>query len=248
LDIVDDEKLLSVLIPAYNEAKKISLTVNELIATLNKAHLKYEVVIVDDGSNDETLAEAKKIADCYPEVKICHYSPNMGKGYAVAQGFKYTSGNRVIFLDADLELPPSQIPDFLNSVNGNHFDILIGSKKHPRSSVKINPTRRYLSECYNMLVELLFHIDVSDVGVGLKLFNREVLEAVLPKLNVRRYAFDVELLAWARHLGYTVEEAPVTLQGHFNSRIVYRGVWRIFWDTMSVYVRMKVLHRISKRN
>ena len=156
-------------------------------------------------------------------------------------------GDPVLFLDADLELPPSQILRFLEYMSEDNIDILIGSKRHPLSKVDVAFSRRFLSKGYNLVVKLLFNLDVTDVLVGLKLFRRRVLEQVFPKLVVQRYAFDVELLANARRLGYNIKEAPVELSYRFNSRIVIKGTWRIFLDTMNIFYRMKVLHSYDKK-
>jgi glycosyltransferase involved in cell wall biosynthesis len=239
--------MLSIIVPAYNEAKKLPETIKEVVDTLESRHLEYEVIIVDDGSKDDTLAKASSLAEQYPTVRVCGYKENRGKGYAIKHGFQFVQGDPVLFLDADLELPPSQIIRFLQYVSADSIDILIGSKSHPLSKVDATFSRRFLSKGYNLMVKLLFNLDITDVLVGLKLFRRRVLEQVLPKLSVHRYAFDVELLANAHRLGYSITEAPVELSYRFNSRIVIRGTWRIFLDTMKIFYRMKVLHSYDKR-
>jgi len=239
--------MLSIIVPAYNEAKKLPETIKEAVDTLESSHLKYEVIIVDDGSQDDTLEKALSIAEQYPTVRVFNYKENRGKGYALKYGFQFVQGDPVLFLDADLELPPSQIVRFLEYMSADGVDILIGSKRHPLSKVDVAFSRRFLSKGYNLMVKFLFNLDVTDVLVGLKLFRREVLEQVLPKLSVQRYAFDVELLANAHRLGYSITEAPVELSYRFNSRIVIKGIWRIFLDTMNIFYRMKVLHSYDKR-
>lgn len=239
--------MLSVIVPAYNEAKKLPETIKEAADTLESHHLEYEVIIIDDGSKDDTLEKALSIAEQYPTVRVFGYKENRGKGYALMYGFQFVRGDPVLFLDADLELPPSQIPRFLQYMSADSVDILIGSKRHPLSKVDVTFSRRFLSKGYNLMVKLLFNLDVTDVLVGLKLFRRKVLEQVLPKLSVQRYAFDVELLANAHRMGYSIAEAPVELSYKFNSRIVIKGTWRIFLDTMNIFYRMKVLHSYDKR-
>jgi len=239
--------MLSIIVPAYNEARKLPETIKEAVDTLESRHLEYEVIIVDDGSEDDTLEKALAVAEKYPTVRAFGYKENRGKGYAIKYGFQFVRGDPVLFLDADLELPPSQILRFLEYMSADNTDILIGSKRHPLSKVDVTFSRRFLSKGYNLLVKLLFNLDVTDVLVGLKLFRRKVLEQVLPELSVQRYAFDVELLANAHRKGYSIAEAPVELSYRFNSRIVIRGTWRIFLDTMNIFYRMKVLHSYDKR-
>ena len=239
--------MLSIIVPAYNEAEKLPETIREAVDTLESRHLEYEVIIVDDGSKDDTLTKASSLAEQYPTVRVCGYKENQGKGYAIKYGFQFVRGDTVLFLDADLELPPSQIIRFLQYASTDGIDILIGSKRHPLSKVDVTFSRRFLSKGYNLMVKLLFNMEVTDVLVGLKLFRRRVLEQVLPRLSVHRYAFDVELLANAHRLGYGIAEAPVELSYRFNSRIVIRGTWRIFLDTMNIFYRMRVLHSYDKR-
>ena len=239
--------MLSVIVPAYNEAKKLSETIREAVDTLESSNLEHEVIIVDDGSKDDTYGKALSITEQYPTVRVFNYEQNQGKGYALEYGFQFVQGDLVLFLDADSELPPSQIPRFLQYLPADGVDILIGSKRHPLSQVDVAFSRRLLSKSYNVLVKLLFNLDVTDVLVGLKLFRRQVLEQVLPRLSVRRYAFDVELLAIAHQLGYRIMEAPVELSYRFSSQIVIKGTWRIFLDTINIFYRMKVLHRYGRR-
>ena len=239
--------MLSVIIPAYNEAKKLSETIKETVNALESNHLKYEVIIIDDGSEDDTSQKAVALTEQYPRVRTFSYKKNQGKGYALKYGFQFVRGDPVLFLDADLELPPSQILRFLKYMPEDSIDILIGSKRHPLSKVNVAFSRRFLSKGYNLMVKFLFNLDVTDVLVGLKLFRKKVLSQVLPKLLVQRYAFDVELLAIARRLGYNIKEAPVELSYEFNSRIVIKGTWRIFLDTMNIFYRMKILHHYDKR-
>ncbi|OGO23514.1 MAG: hypothetical protein A2144_00105 [Chloroflexi bacterium RBG_16_50_9] len=233
--------MLSVIIPAYNEAEKIVQTTEELISTLDSFHASFEIILVDDGSKDNTLEKARCLADHHSRVKVCNYRRNRGKGYALKHGFEYTKGDPVIFLDADYDLPPHQLGKFIENTRKNNFDILVGSKNHPLSQVKVTFCRKCLSKCYNLYVKQLFGLGVSDTQVGLKLFRRKVLEQVFPKLLLKSYAFDVELLASAKRQGYKICEAPVELNCTSN-RIVIRGVWRMFWDTITTYYRMNIRH------
>lgn len=242
------EKMLSVIVPTYNEATKLTETVKDAIDTLESRHIKYELIIVDDGSKDDTWEKSLSIAEQHSTVRVFGYKQNKGKGYALKYGFQFAKGDPVLFLDSDLELPPFQIPGFLEYMLEDDVDIVIGSKRHPLSQAEVTFIRRFLSKGYNLLVKLLLNLDVTDVLVGLKLYRRKVLEQIFPKLTVQRYAFDVELLANARRAGYNIKEAPVELNYRFNSRIVIRGIWRIFVDTMMIFYRMKVLHNYDKRD
>jgi len=234
--------MISVIIPAYNEAADLSKTIRETIAFLEDREVPWEIIIVNDGSIDNTYEKAVNISQECPRVKICGYRNNMGKGYALKYGFQFARGNLVLFLDADSDLPPFQIGLFLEYMEVRNVDIVIGSKRHPLSKVNLSSSRRILSMGYSLLVKVLFNLNITDPLVGIKLFRKEVLDLVLPKVRVRRYAFDTELLANAVRLGYNIAEAPVELNFHRNSGINLKGIYHIFIDTLMSFYRVRILH------
>jgi dolichol-phosphate mannosyltransferase len=237
-----ERKMLSVIIPAYNEAQNLERTVEETLSTLAKTDLKHEVIIVDDGSRDGTYEKALAIASKRPNVKASGYNKNMGKGYALKRGFQFARGDLILFLDADSDLPSSQIPVLLDYLSQDSANIIVGSKRHRLSKVHYPLLRKVLSAGYHRLVRTLLNLNVSDTQVGIKLFQREVLEQVLAQVSVKRYAFDVELLATAARSGYRINEAPVTLEFRNSSKIDLRAVWRMFLDTLRVFYRIRIRH------
>lgn len=238
--------MLSVLVPAYNEAGNIVKTIEELVVVLGEPRLEYEVVIIDDGSKDDTYEQASLMTQLHSSIKVYRYEQNQGKGYALKYGFQFTQGDLVLFIDADSDLPPSQIPRFLEYMTNNHADIVIGSKKHPLSNVKYPFTRRFFSTGYRLIVKIMFDLNVTETQIGIKLFQREVLEKVFPKILVKRYAFDLELLTNANRMGYKIAEAPVELNYQFSSRVSPKMIWDIFVDTLAIFYRMRILHYYDK--
>lgn len=239
--------MISVIMPAYNEAQNLSSIIKETVITLEKCDLEYEVIVVDDGSKDGTYEKALSIAEEQKNVKVFGYKENMGKGHALKQGFQLVHGDLVLFLDADRDLPPSQIPKFLDYMRESGADIIVGSKAHPLSKVDFPFSRRILSKGYNLLVKILFNLNIKDTQVGIKLFQRQVLEQVFPKVLVKRYAFDIELLANAARLGYSIAEAPVELNYHHSSGVNLRAICYIFLDTVAIFYRMKILHYYDRK-
>jgi len=231
-----------VIVPAYNEAEGVGPTIREIQKTLEEQGIKYEVIVVDDGSQDDTFAKALAVAKGNSNVRAFSYPKNSGKGYAIKYGFQYAQGDLVLFLDADSDLPAAQIPRFLGCMNGTDVDIIIGSKRHPLSKVDYPPLRRLLSGAYGLLVRALFNLKVADTQTGIKLFRREVLDRVFPRVLIKRYAFDLELLANASRLGYRIAEAPVEVNYRFRSRISSPAVAGMFIDTLAIFYRMKILH------
>ncbi len=234
--------MISIIMPAHNEAQNLSSTIGKTVTTVENRGLEYELIVVDDGSNDGTYEKALSIAEEQENVRVFGFKENMGKGHALKYGFQFAQGDLVLFLDADLDLSPSHIPIFLDYMRESGTDIVVGSKGHPLSKVDFPFSRRILSKGYSLLIKILFNLYITDTQVGIKLFRREVLEQVFPKVLVKRYAFDIELLANATRLGYTIAEAPVELTNHCSSGINLRAIWRIFWDTMATFYRMKILH------
>ena len=233
--------MLSVIIPAYNEADNIEIVVKELIKTLDELADDWEILVVDDGSKDSTYVKAKKLEELNGgRVKALRYGTNKGKGFALKYGFGYSTGDIVVFIDADMDLPPQQIRKFLEIMDRTNADVVTGSKRHPESEVKYPLLRRFLSFAYYTFTRLLFNLNVKDTQAGLKVFKRDVLENVMPRILVKRYAFDVEILANAVKRGYIIVEAPVVLGFRYSSRIDWKAVWRMFVDTLAIAYRMYI--------
>lgn len=235
---------ISVIMPAYNEARHIVKNLLEVVDTLDSFKFDYEVILVDDGSPDKTYLEAAKLLSTHPEfVRVVHYEENRGKGNALICGTTFAKGDYVVFLDADMDLHPSQLPVLFGIMDAQNADVVIGSKRHPASVVNYPMKRRIYSAVYYTLVRLLFGLPVKDTQTGLKVFKREVLDRVFPRVLVKRFAFDIEVLANAHHLGYKIVDAPVTLEfqrGVFD-RIRPRDVYKILNDTLAIFYRMHIL-------
>ena len=194
--------LLTVVVPVYNGGDQIVENVGVIRQALARglAGEEIEVIVVSDGSIDETedyLLAARTSAG----LRVIHYDRNLGKGYAVKAGALASHGEWVALVDSDLDLDPASVPEFLEIARREQLDFAIGSKRHPDSAVSYPLSRRVASLCYQQLNRLLFRLDVRDTQVGLKVFNRAIVDEVFPLLLVKRFAFDLELLAVASALG-----------------------------------------------
>ena len=229
-----DERL-TVIIPAYNEAEHIFANVAQVCATLTEA--SFDVIVADDGSLDATTPEAQRLPAAGYPVRCVRQETNRGKGAALAYGFEFASGLWIAFLDADLEIEPAYVPRLLAALQAERADAIIGVKTFA-ADCPFPWSRRVLSRLYRQLVSLLFGLPVSDTQTGIKVFRREVLEAVLPNLRVRRFAFDVELLIAVMRLGYRIAEYPVTVtyrrRGR-GGRIGLGQMARMLYDTLAIY-------------
>lgn len=230
---------ISVILPAYNEGAVIAQTVRLAADVL--AGRDYEIVVVDDGSADDTHIQAQQAAQSNAHVRVVHYQPNRGKGYALKQGFANSTGELIAFLDADTDLHPSQIFTLLKVMQEKHADVVIGSKRHPESKLNYPLARRVVSWGYFTMAHFLFGLPVNDTQTGIKLFRREVLEQVFPQLQIKGFAFDLELLVAAQLYGYSIAEAPVELNfGRVDARplTLLRASAEVAVDTLRVFYRV----------
>jgi glycosyltransferase involved in cell wall biosynthesis len=229
--------------PAYNEATHIESNLRVTVETLASLHYDFEVILVDDGSPDRTYIEASKLIAAYgPRVRVVHYEVNQGKGNALMCGSWFATGEIIVFLDADMDLHPEQVPVFIEMLYAQDADVVVGSKMHPCSRVDYPFVRKCYSMVYYSLIRLMFGLPIRDTQTGLKAFRREVLDRVFPKILAKRFAFDIEVLANAYRLGYKIIDAPVTLnfQRRFG-RIRMSDVAHILIDTMAIFYRMHIL-------
>jgi glycosyltransferase involved in cell wall biosynthesis len=234
--------MISVIMPAFNEGKKIRSNLEETIVTFRSLGYPFELIVVNDGSTDDTESEVQKAELDHPEVKLVTYLKNGGKGNALKAGWKRAKGDLVTFVDADLELHPKQLQRFLLEMEAKKVDIVIGSKRHPESIVNYPLKRRILSRFYNLLVRGLFQCNITDTQPGLKLFKNKVLAQEFPKVFVKRYAFDLELLLNAQRDGFTIAEVPIEINffRENGGRIKLKDVGRIFKDTIGIFYRVKL--------
>lgn len=246
-------KLLSLVIPAYKQEKTIVKDVKNLDSVLSSLPFRYEIIVVVDGFSDKTFDLLKHQTSDIKHLKVLGYEKNNGKGFAIKLGVEEAKGDVIGFIDAGMDLDPSEISIMLDIMDWNKADIVIGSKLHPESKVNYPFVRKILSWGYRTLTHLLFGFKVKDTQVGLKLFKRKVAKEVFSKIIVKRFAFDIEVLAVAYKLGYTrIYEAPIKLNFRGVSSITSSSFWRVIfwmlWDTAAVFYRLKVLKHYDKSN
>jgi glycosyltransferase involved in cell wall biosynthesis len=235
---------LTVVVPAFNEGGSIFENLREIADTLTSFSASWEIILVDDGSRDETYAQAMKAQAYIPGLRVLSYPMNRGKGYALRHGACAALGELVVFLDADLELHPKQIPVLLQALHGEGVDLVVGSKSYTDSGHAFPLFRRILSRLYSLLVQLLFHLPARNTQVGLKLFRRKVLCDALPAVRCTGFAFDLDLLVQAHRMGFRLAEAPVEARFlRTSSRLAMRDVVRIWVDTVSLRLRARVRQR-----
>jgi glycosyltransferase involved in cell wall biosynthesis len=233
---------LSLVTPVYNGEAYIRESVADILRVLEKFGRPFEVIVVSDGSQDRTAERVWEIED--PRVRLLHYPENRGKGNAVLHGTAEARGRVIAWLDSDLDISPEMVVTAARHLQDGQLDAVIGSKRHPESRVEYPMIRRFYSFGFQLLVRALFRVNVRDTQVGAKVFRRELLETVVPLLLVKRYAFDLEVLAVAAEFGFDrIAEAPIELRYRFTgSGINHSSVRRMFLDTLAIAYRIHVRH------
>jgi glycosyltransferase involved in cell wall biosynthesis len=245
---------LSVIIPAYKQAKTIIEDLGYIEDVLKSIRYEYEMIVVNDGSPDNTFEKMKEFKENHAKnkskIKLVTYKKNYGKGYAVRCGMSKATGEYVAFIDSGMDLNPNGLSLLLEHMEWYKADIIVGSKRHAASKVDYPSIRRIYSLGYQMLCSILFGLNVKDTQTGLKIFKREVLNDVMPRLLIKAWAFDIEMLAVAYHLGYSkIYEAPIELRHtRFNTSVNKKVVFNMLWDTAAVFYRMHILHYYDESN
>lgn len=201
---------LSVVIPAYNEEKRIKNTILEIGSYLAKQNYDHEIIVVNDGSRDKT---AELVEQLKPEVKnlsLIDNKKNHGKGFVVRQGLLAAKGKYRLFTDADNSTPISELGKFFSNVD--RYDIIIGSRAMKDSKVlKYQPPfRRFIGLIYKFFVKIIAGTkDIRDTQCGFKMFSQKAAENILPRCRINGFAFDAEVLIIGGNLGYKIKEVPI---------------------------------------
>ena len=238
------KNFLSIVVPVYNQEQTIRKDLARINQVLAETRFSYEIIAVIDGKAvDHSYREAKKLK--FPSLRVIGYQKNRGKGYAVRFGMARCKGDKIAFIDSGMDIDPNGISMILEHMEWYNADIVVGSKRHPVSQVKYPPLRKVYSWGYQILVRILFGLKIRDTQAGLKIARREVLEKVLPRLLVKRFAFDVELLSVANYLGFRrIYEAPIKLDRErfdFSSTIRFQTVLEMLTDTAAIFYRLRIL-------
>ena len=236
--------------PAHNEAPRIYANLARVCAVA-RAFLAgewkslvatFEVIVVDDGSTDDTWLEIQRAMKDLPEVQGVRLDRNAGKGLALRRGFQSSHGTWVFFVDADLDIAPEHMADLSRILVRDGVDGVLGSKQTHEVKKGYPFHRRIVSLGYSLFVRALIPLPVRDTQTGFKLFKREVLQQTMPRMLVRQFAFDIELLSIAHRLGFRFTQCPVEVS--FSDKpgsITLKNIYNAWLDTLAVFYRLRVL-------
>ncbi|HLH25489.1 MAG TPA: glycosyltransferase [Chloroflexota bacterium] len=203
---------VSVVIPAYNEARRLPLTLDGWLAFFARQSYAAEVLVVDDGSRDATAAVVRAMAAAQPGLRLLQLGANQGKGAAVRAGMLAAAGARIFYADADLNVSPAHLVPFLALLDGG-YDVVIGTRSTRQYSATERSVGRVLAGLLVQVVRRSVLLPVfRDTQCGFKGFRREAARAIFGACTIAGFAFDLEVLFLARKLGYRVAEVPVRVE------------------------------------
>jgi dolichyl-phosphate beta-glucosyltransferase len=211
---------LSLVIPAFDEARRLPPTLARIRAYLDAGSESYEVLVVDDGSRDDTVAVAEQVARDWPQLELLRLPENRGKGAAVREGMLHARGRLRAFSDADLSTPIEELPR-LRSQLGADCHVAIASRDAPGSDIQVHQPRwrEFMGRTYNRILRMLVLPGIRDTQCGFKLFTAEAAEHCFGPLETFRFGFDAEVLVRARRHGWQIAEVPVRWRHVEESRV-----------------------------
>lgn len=241
----------SIVIPAYNEQARIGATLEGVLACITRRNWQAEVLVVNDGSSDDTAELVRQAAAQHPAVRLIENCSNRGKGFSVRNGILQARAPIVMFTDADLSSPMEEA-ELLFAALADGADVAIGSRwlQRTRQTVQQPLYRRFFGRCFNGCTRLIMGLPFADTQCGFKAFRREAAREIFTRQRIERWGFDPELLFIARCLGLRVQEVSVTWGHDARSRISYlrdglqmmQEILRVRWNALTgVYQGENVL-------
>jgi len=248
LPIVKGKKMntmISVIIPAFNEAERIGESLNELLTYLNNLEYKSELIVVDDGSTDDTakIAEGSFSDTGKIKARVIRYEKNRGKGYAVRTGLLTAQGDIAVFTDADLSTPIEELSKIVLPIENGEYDLTFGSRALDRSLIGVHqPWRREQGgRVFNLIVRLATRLPFWDTQCGFKAFRLSVCRPIIESAVIDRFGFDVELLYVAYLAGLRLKEIPVRWNHYEGSKV------NVLRDSYRMFNEVRLIRKLAKR-
>jgi len=228
---------LSIVIPAYNEAKRISRTLETLRKYLEGTNWTAEVIVVNDGSSDETAAIVESYRDQWNALRLIENGRNRGKGFSVRNGALRAQGDVVLFTDADLSAPITEAPKLIDPIANEVCDVTFGSRAVDRSLIGVHqsPFREISGRIFNLFVQGLIGLAFKDTQCGFKAFRRSAAEPVFERQTIMGFGFDPEILYIAKKRGLRLREIPVRWDHAEGTKVRFlKDSCRMFLDLLQI--------------
>ena len=236
---------ISILIPVYNDEKNLIENIDRLLITLRKTNFEFELIIINDGSTDQTLKEIKKIK--YKNVRCETYEKNMGKGYAIKRGIENSYYNNILFTDADLAYPPSQIVKIIETFQiYNGKKMIIANRRHKDSKFILSYDdmryvylREIIGRSFNRLLKLLRLTSYQDTQSGLKIFPKDHI--ITNKILSNDFLFDIEVLSYSKRKNLDIIDIPIEYIYHDTSSSlnIFKDSFMMFYKILKLFIRLK---------
>jgi dolichyl-phosphate beta-glucosyltransferase len=229
-------KSISIVIPAYNEAERIGPTIETIHNYFSKKHQSFDILVINDGSKDNTTNIVLDFAKGIRNVKLLDSSINQGKGSSVRKGMIHAAHDLILLTDADLSTPIEEFEKLAPWMRKG-YDIVIGSRGMKESEIILRQPwyRRMMGKAFNLFVRTLIVNDFRDTQCGFKLFRSEAATRIFRLSKIDGFAFDVEVLFIAKKMGYKIKEVPVRWIDSPHSKVsALRDPFRMFLDLLKI--------------
>lgn len=225
--------MISIIVPAYNEEKRIKAMLDIYAEYFFCRYPDSEFLVVCDG-NDRTAAIVKSMREVYNGIILLEYKNRLGKGGGIMEGFKKAKGDLIAFVDADESVSSSDLEKIINELKT--ADCAIGSRRISGSTILIKQPfkRTIISKAFNLMVNLLFNLNIRDTQCGAKAFRKEAIVSVLPKIRSNGFEFDVELLWRIKNLGFSIKEVPIHWKHSEHSQFSLKHAPSMFVNLMKI--------------
>lgn len=231
---------VSVVFPAYNEVKGLARAVEKTVIALKEFTGSFEVIIAEDGSIDGTDRVAAALAKHYRFVRHLHGEKRLGRGTALKNAFRKSSGRSLVYMDVDLATNIEQLESLVNAVDAEGFYFATGSRLLSNSKVKRSRTRQLTSKLYNFLVRAILGSKLKDHQCGFKAFNREALMSLLDEVEAHHWFWDTEVLVRAERKGYVIKEIPVVWKGQSETKVkLFQDSCSMGWQVVKLWWQLK---------
>lgn len=240
---------LSVIVPAYNEMKRLPITLVDMDKKLQEMDIpSYEIVVVNDGSSDGTAEVAKRLEPLIKNLRVVDNQENHGKGFVVRDGMLKAKGEIRIFTDADNSTTIEQFMK-MKPLFDEGAQVVIGSRAI--EGAELDPpqpfSKRIMGKAGNLFIQMMAVPGIWDTQCGFKAFKRTAAEDIFSRTTIDRWAFDVEALALARKLGYEIKEVPVYWKNDINSHVKFSTYFQVLWETVKIALRIRKRERTETK-
>ncbi len=240
---------LSIIIPAYNEERRLPKTLVEIDKYLRKQSYEYEIIVVNDGSKDKTADVVRSLQSEIAKLKLIDNKENHGKGFVVRQGLSEAKGEYRLFTDADNSTSIDQVERLIPYFKEG-YDIVIGSRDVKGAAIT-NPQpwhRIILGNIFNLMVQIFTGLwGIWDSQCGFKALSTKAINDILPRCKIDRWAFDPEILVIGRKLGYKIKEVPIVWINDLESKVKFKGMVKMGFDLLKIRWNL-ITKKYEKKN